>query len=170
MASFHDEWEQEQRAEEFEWERCQPDQMLVCSLEELEGVFRGSHQDDRTSPSQIRPLPSQPTSCSFVLVSPLIWHRELLEEVLTGLGRRIMAKLDLLAIQLDLPGEMKIYVFIIRDAERRLDKLIDSTILDFEPLPEMAVDFEPEGSWRFVRALTVKRNRTTSFRPAIPFD
>ncbi|POW00832.1 hypothetical protein PSTT_12863 [Puccinia striiformis] len=64
----------------------------------------------------------------------------------------------------------EIYVFIIRDAERRLDKLIDCTILDYESLPELMVgiEFEPEGSWRFVRALTAKRNRTTSFKPSVP--
>lgn len=62
----------------------------------------------------------------------------------------------------------EIFVFIIRDAERRLDKVLDSAMLDFQPLPGFDdVEFEPEGSWRFVKALTVKRNRTTSVRPSI---
>ncbi|KAA1064346.1 hypothetical protein PGTUg99_017613 [Puccinia graminis f. sp. tritici] len=202
MASFHDEWEQEQRAEEFEWERCQPDQMLVCSLEELEGVFEAVIKT--IEPRQARSDRSVPANVLFFCArfAAHMGTVELLEEVLLGAVDRIeemiLARQENMAnstfwlfnsicllyyirrepllneltapdIQLhfeDLVNE--IYVFIIRDAERRLDKLIDSTILDFEPLPEMAVDFEPEGSWRFVRALTVKRNRTTSFRPAIP--
>ncbi|WAQ87125.1 hypothetical protein PtA15_8A26 [Puccinia triticina] len=202
MASFHEEWEQEQRAEEFEWEHCQPDQMLVCSLEELEGIFEAVIRT--IEPRQARSDRSVPANVLFFCArfAAHMGPIELLEEVLLGAVDRIeemiFARQENMAnstfwlfnaicllyyirrepllkeltepdIQLHLEDLVnEIYVFIIRDAERRLDKLIDSTILDFEPLPEMAVEFEPEGSWRFVRALTVKRNRTTSFRPSIP--
>ncbi|KAI8451858.1 hypothetical protein BY996DRAFT_6416020 [Phakopsora pachyrhizi] len=49
----------------------------------------------------------------------------------------------------------EIYVFIIREAERRLDKIIDSCLLDHEPLRGLGdVEFEPEGSWSFIQIST----------------
>ncbi|CAH7687173.1 hypothetical protein PPACK8108_LOCUS21912 [Phakopsora pachyrhizi] len=63
----------------------------------------------------------------------------------------------------------EIYVFIIREAERRLDKIIDSCLLDHEPLRGLGdVEFEPEGSWSFVKAFTSKRTRNNSARASIP--
>lgn len=47
----------------------------------------------------------------------------------------------------------EIFVFCIRDTERRLDKLLDAAILDHEALPGFD-DIRFEGEWRFVKALT----------------
>ncbi|KAI9603314.1 hypothetical protein H4Q26_002633 [Puccinia striiformis f. sp. tritici PST-130] len=203
-ASFRTEWEQEQRAEEFDWEECQPDQMLVCSLEELEGVFEAVIET--IEPRQLRSDRSVPANVLFFCArfAAHMGTVELLEEVLLRAVDRIeemiFARQENMAnstfwlfnaicllyyirreptlneqtkeeIQIHLEDLVnEIYVFIIRDAERRLDKLIDCTILDYESLPELMVgiEFEPEGSWRFVRALTAKRNRTTSFKPSVP--
>ncbi|EHS63789.1 uncharacterized protein PGTG_22823 [Puccinia graminis f. sp. tritici CRL 75-36-700-3] len=88
MASFHDEWEQEQWAEEFEWERCQPDQMLVCSLEELEGVFEAVIKTIK--PRQARSDHSVPANALF-FCARFATHMgtvELLEEVLLGAVER----------------------------------------------------------------------------------
>ncbi|PLW13821.1 hypothetical protein PCANC_19394 [Puccinia coronata f. sp. avenae] len=202
MASSQAEWEQEQQAEEFLWDRCEPDQMIVCSLDELEGVFEAVIKT--MEPQQARHNRFVPANVLFFCArfAAHMGTVELLEEVLLGAVDRIeetifarqqnmanstfwlfnsicllyyirreplLQEMTTPDIQLHLEDLVnEIYVFIIRDAERRLDKLIDSTLLDFEPLPGIKVDFEPEGSWRFVRALTVKRNRTTSFRPSIP--
>lgn len=200
LDSFNTEWEAEQRAEEFDWDRCLPHQMLVCSLVELPAIFEAVI--DSIEPRQARPDRLIPANV-LTLCARFAAHMdtiELLEEVLLGAVDRIeeiiFARQENMAhstfwlfnsicllyylrtdpvtrdltpdVQLHLEDLVnEIYVFIVRDAERRLDRLIDCAILDFEPLPDMVVDFEPEGSWSFVRALTVKRNRTTS-RAGIP--
>lgn len=46
-----------------------------------------------------------------------------------------------------------IFVFCIRDAERRLDRILDAALLEHEPLSGFeSIRFE--GEWRFVKALT----------------
>ena len=52
-------------------------------------------------------------------------------------------------------GEMinMVCVFVIRDAEQRIDKILDAAMLDYESLPGFE-DVRFEGEWRFVKALT----------------
>ncbi|KAK9894291.1 hypothetical protein P389DRAFT_163384 [Cystobasidium minutum MCA 4210] len=54
----------------------------------------------------------------------------------------------------------RIFVFCIRDVERRLDKILDAAILDHEPLPGYN-DIRFEGEWRFVKALTNRSKKDT---------
>jgi hypothetical protein len=49
-------------------------------------------------------------------------------------------------------------VFIIRFAERRIDQLLDSTILDYAPSSLDSVQFESE--WSFLRSLTGRKKAT----------
>jgi hypothetical protein len=59
----------------------------------------------------------------------------------------------------------EIFVFCIRDTERRLDKLLDAAILEHEALPGFD-DIRFEGEWRFVKALTSRSKKDSSFPSA----
>ncbi|GAA5991524.1 hypothetical protein JCM10908_005743 [Rhodotorula pacifica] len=60
----------------------------------------------------------------------------------------------------------EIFVFIIRDAERRIDRVLEASILEHEPLPGFEdVAFEDEwASTRFVKKLTGRAKRNTGMR------
>ena len=47
----------------------------------------------------------------------------------------------------------EIYVFVIRDAERRIDKVLDAAILDHEAIPGFE-EVRFEGEWKFIKTLT----------------
>ncbi|KAG0152460.1 hypothetical protein CROQUDRAFT_667314 [Cronartium quercuum f. sp. fusiforme G11] len=199
--SPHTLWEEEQRAEEFDWERCLPDQMLVCSIEDLPVIFDAVIS--LIDPQRPRTERFMPANVIF-LSSRFAAHfgtDDLLEELLLGAIDRIeevvLAHQDNMAycafwlfnsftllyyIQRDphlhsLTREVQmhlqdlineIFVFIIRDAERRLDKILDQSMLEFQSLTGFEhVEFESEGSWNFVKALTVKRNRPVSLKPSL---
>lgn len=46
----------------------------------------------------------------------------------------------------------EIYVFVIRDAERRIDRVLDAAMLDHEAIPGFE-EVRFEGEWKFMRAL-----------------
>ncbi|MBW0485060.1 hypothetical protein O181_024775 [Austropuccinia psidii MF-1] len=194
------EWEQEQRSEDFDWNQCLPDQMLVCSLDELPSIFKAVIQSIQPQPGRLQRF--IPANVLF-LCARFAGHmggEELLEEVILGAVDRIeevilakqenlanstfwlsnticllyYIKRDPLLNKLSLEYQLhlddlinEIFVFIIRDAERKLDKMIDSAILDFDFLPGQQVEFEPEGSWKFVKALTSKRTKNSLFRSSM---
>lgn len=54
----------------------------------------------------------------------------------------------------------RIFLYCIRDVERRLDKVLDSAMLDHEALPGYS-DIRFEGEWRFVKALTNRSKKDT---------
>lgn len=61
----------------------------------------------------------------------------------------------------------EIYVFVIRDMERRIDKVIDAAMLDHDSIPGFE-DVRFEGEWNFIKTLTgsVKRaNQSTTASP-----
>lgn len=60
----------------------------------------------------------------------------------------------------------EIYVFIVRDAERRIDRVLDAAILDHEPLPGFEdIAFEDEwASTRFVKKLTGRAKKGAGMR------
>ncbi|KXN83841.1 Dilute domain-containing protein C25B8.08 [Leucoagaricus sp. SymC.cos] len=57
-----------------------------------------------------------------------------------------------------------VFVFIIRFAERRIDQLLDSTLLDYAPFSLDSVQFESE--WSFLRSFT-GRKKTSAPPPLI---
>ncbi|KAH9810393.1 hypothetical protein DFH28DRAFT_985825 [Melampsora americana] len=192
-------WEQEQASEKFDWDQCLPDQMLVCSIDELPILFDAVITS--IDPQRSRSDRFVPANVIF-LCARFAAHfgtEDLLEELILGALDQIedvvLAREDSMAnsafwlfnccallaylkreshlnsisteYQIHLQDLINlIFVLIIRNVERRLDKILDSSMLDFEPLPGFEkVEFEPEGSWRFVKALTVKRNRQMSLKP-----
>ncbi|EGG10800.1 uncharacterized protein MELLADRAFT_76831 [Melampsora larici-populina 98AG31] len=194
-------WEQEQRSEEFDWDQCLPDQMLVCSIDELPIIFDAVISS--MEPKRSRNHRFVPSNVIF-LCARFAAHfgtEDLLEELILGALDQIedvvLAREDSMAnsafwlfncctllyylkrephlnsvskeFQVHLQDLINlIFVLVIRNAERRLDKVLDSSMLDFQPLPGFEhVEFEPEGSWRFVKALTVKRSRQTSLKPSL---
>ncbi|GAA5963920.1 hypothetical protein JCM21900_001147 [Sporobolomyces salmonicolor] len=60
----------------------------------------------------------------------------------------------------------EIFVFVIRDAERRIDRVLEAAMLEHEPLPGFEdVSFEGEwGTSRFVKKLTGRGKKTASIR------
>lgn len=62
----------------------------------------------------------------------------------------------------------ELYVFVIRDIERRIDKILDAAILDYESLPGFS-DLRFEGDWNFVKAFTSgsTRNRPSSVQSTV---
>ncbi|SCV72587.1 BQ2448_4124 [Microbotryum intermedium] len=53
-----------------------------------------------------------------------------------------------------------LFVFILRNAEQKIDKVLDMAILEYEGLPGLEdVDFEDE--WRFVKKLTGRKSKKT---------
>lgn len=68
----------------------------------------------------------------------------------------------------------EIFVYVIRDTERRIDRTLDAAMLDYESLPGFDdIDFEGEG-WSLVKTLTGKRSRIFSAKytppPGSAFD
>lgn len=57
-------------------------------------------------------------------------------------------------------SEGRIFLYSIRDVEKRLDKVLDSAMLDHEALPGYS-DIRFEGEWRFVKALTNRSKKNT---------
>ncbi|KAL0951306.1 hypothetical protein HGRIS_008013 [Hohenbuehelia grisea] len=54
-----------------------------------------------------------------------------------------------------------VFVFIIRFAERKIDQLIDSTILDFAPFPADLESVQFESEWSLLRAFGGKKKPST---------
>ena len=63
----------------------------------------------------------------------------------------------------------EIYVFVVRDMERRIDKVMDAAILDHNPIPGFD-DVRFEGEWSFIKTLTgsVKRASQTGHASPTP--
>lgn len=62
----------------------------------------------------------------------------------------------------------EIFVFIIRDAERRIDRILESAVLEYEGLPGFE-DVRFEGDWsgsRFVQKLTGRGKKTPAKPPS----
>lgn len=53
-------------------------------------------------------------------------------------------------------------MFIIRFAERRIDQLLDVTLLDFSPMASEFDSVQFESDWSFLRPFTTKRKTTPS--------
>ncbi|PWZ02666.1 hypothetical protein BCV70DRAFT_196909 [Testicularia cyperi] len=64
--------------------------------------------------------------------------------------RKLPAVAEHRALLSDLLNE--IYVFIIRDAERRIDKVLDAAMLDHEAIPGLD-EIRFEGEWKFMKTL-----------------
>lgn len=58
---------------------------------------------------------------------------------------------DLRSLVADLINEL--YVFVIRDLERRIDKVMDAALLEHDAIPGME-DVKFEGEWTFIKTLT----------------
>lgn len=56
----------------------------------------------------------------------------------------------------------RIFVYCIRDVEKRLDKVLDAAMLDHEALSGYS-DIRFEGEWRFVKALTNRSKKDSPF-------
>lgn len=62
----------------------------------------------------------------------------------------------------------EIFVFVIRDAERRIDRVLEPALLEHQPLPGLE-NVEFEGEWssnRFVKKLTGGRKKSSASRSA----
>lgn len=78
---------------------------------------------------------------------------ELMEEVINS----VFGKHDLVSITL-VPSVYGIHlVFIIRFAERRIDQLLDDTILTYAPLGSESETIQFESEWSFLRPFSGKR-------------
>ncbi|GAA5860258.1 hypothetical protein JCM3774_000360 [Rhodotorula dairenensis] len=183
----------------FDWERCQPDQMIVFSLLDLPMLLD-------VVVSFVRPIHTRkyryiPANVIF-LATRYAHHlggSELLDELMFGSLERIensihkqpddtagcafwlsncllilyylrtepslaIATADYQAHFADLINE--IFVFIIRDAERRIDRVLEASILEHEPLAGFEdVAFEDEwASTRFVKKLTGRAKKNAGIR------
>ncbi|KII93884.1 hypothetical protein PLICRDRAFT_49881 [Plicaturopsis crispa FD-325 SS-3] len=58
-----------------------------------------------------------------------------------------------------------VFVFIIRFAERRIDQLLDSAILDHAPLPGEFDSVQFESEWSFLRTFTAKKKGNAPANP-----
>ncbi|KWU41224.1 hypothetical protein RHOSPDRAFT_12581, partial [Rhodotorula sp. JG-1b] len=183
----------------FDWDRCQPDQMIVFSLLDLPMLLD-------VVVSFVRPIHTRkyryiPANVIF-LAARYAHHlggTELLDELMFGALERIEnnihrqpedmagcafwlsncllilyylrtepnlaeATTDYQAHFADLINE--IFVFIIRDAERRIDRVLEAAILEHEPLAGFEdVAFEDEwASTRFVKKLTGRAKKNAGIR------
>ena len=78
---------------------------------------------------------------------------ELMEEVINS----VFGEYDLVSITL-VPSVYGIHsVFIIRFAERRIDQLLDNTILTYAPLGSESETIQFESEWSFLRPFSGKR-------------
>ncbi|KAK4056249.1 hypothetical protein OIO90_002692 [Microbotryomycetes sp. JL221] len=179
----------------FVWNSCEPDQMLVFSLQDLPVIF----EVVITTMKPVRCQPQRSIPANVVFLCARFAHyfgsRELLEELIVGAMERIEAAVhhrphdmtncafwlyntlllmyylrkepnlslstrDLQPHLRDLINE--IFVFVIRDAERRIDKVLELALLEHEALPGFEdVRFEDEWSGtRFVKKLTGRSKKS----------
>lgn len=82
---------------------------------------------------------------------------ELIEEVINS----VFGKVLLVAFAEILTHHIPI-VFIIRFAERRIDQLLDTCLLDFCPLPSEYETVQFESDWSFLRPFSGKKKATSS--------
>ncbi|PWN49709.1 hypothetical protein IE53DRAFT_369537 [Violaceomyces palustris] len=119
----------------------------ACSLEDeelLEELILGAI--DRIEGS-IYAHPTDMTSLAFWLYNCSLLHFYTQKDALLSQSETVGEYRALLA---DLLNE--IYVFVIRDAERRIDKVLDTAILDHDAIPGME-EVRFEGEWSFMRTL-----------------
>ncbi|GAA93718.1 uncharacterized protein L969DRAFT_96106 [Mixia osmundae IAM 14324] len=121
------------------------DELLLGSIETIEAALFSD--------------PSNMANCAFWLLNSLV----LLHALKTD-PNLAMATPE---YQLNLSDLInQIFVFVIRDCEQRIDKILDAAMLDYEPVTGFE-DVRFEGEWRFVKALTDsarKRNVTPGKR------
>ncbi|KAH8921867.1 hypothetical protein BT69DRAFT_1243769 [Atractiella rhizophila] len=193
-------WDDEtaDHANNFVWDRCLPDQMLVFSLDDLDPIFDLIISDMKP----LRSRTQRPVPANVILLSARFAHyygsTEMLDELLLGAIERIegavhahaddmsnsafwLSNCLLLLYYLrkepnlllstseyqihlsDLINE--IFVFVVRDAERRIDKLLDEAMLEYEALPGFE-DVRFEGEWNMLKKLTARAKRDSKNTPS----
>jgi hypothetical protein len=75
------------------------------------------------------------------------------------------AMLEFRPLLVDLINE--VYVFVIRDAERRIDKIMDAAILDHDAIPGFE-EVRFEGEWSFMKNLTGSVKSLSGASPGTP--
>lgn len=181
---------------EFDWDQCQPSQMLVFAMNDLPLLFHAIISSIEPKRSLVQRV--LPANVLFLCTRFAVHFgdAELLDELLLGSIEAIEdvvrqnsddlascsfwlsnAVLLLYYLRLDQStteatleyqthwAELvnELYVYVIRDIERRVDKIADPALLDHEPLPGFE-DLRFEGEWSFVKAFTSgpTRNRNAS--------
>ncbi|KAH7040791.1 LOW QUALITY PROTEIN: uncharacterized protein B0I36DRAFT_419749 [Microdochium trichocladiopsis] len=145
-----DEFDEEEQ-QEFDWTRCLHDQMFESELPRILDVIITNMQPQR-SPSQ-KPVPA-----NMIFLSARYAHyhssRELLNKLLTSALDRMadwdmtilafwMSNATLLLHYLKKDTGLlelaelinEIFILVVRDAERRLDKVLDAAMLEHETIP-----------------------------------
>ncbi|ETS63602.1 hypothetical protein PaG_01901 [Moesziomyces aphidis] len=120
----------------------------ACSLHDedlLEELFLGAI--DRIE-GTIYAKPTDMTCLAFWLYNCCLLHYYVGKDRTLRNSSSVTEYRSLLA---DLLNE--IFVFIIRDAERRIDKVLDAAMLDHEPIPGFE-EVRFEGEWKFIKTLT----------------
>lgn len=186
---------------DFVWDRCLNDQMLVFQESELPAILDVviTHMQPQRSPAQ-KPVPA---NMLFLGARYAHYHAsaDLLAQLLSQALHKINEVVD--RNQLDMtilafwlsnctlllhylkkdPGVMRatseyqaqiaelineIFVLIIRDAERRIDKVFDAALLEHETIPGLEVDFQNE--WKIFKRKkhTVLDPPEKRFRPPSP--
>lgn len=178
---------------EFDFNHCQPSQMLVFGMEDLPLIFHRVITSMQPVRSLIqRVLPANVLflctrfavhwSDSDLLDELLLGSIEAIEDVIQGGSDDLAtcsfwlnnAVLLLYFLRIDrstcdatkeyqlhwveLINEL--YVYVIRDIERRIDKILEPALLDFGELGE---DVRFEGEWSFVKAFTSASNKSQRY-------
>lgn len=186
---------------EFDWERCQPSQMLVFGLDDLPIIFHSIISTFEPKRSLIQRV--TPANVLFLCTRFAVHYgdSDLLDEVLLGSIEAIedVVRLnsdDLASCSFWLSNAVlllyylktdqstrnatteyqihwaelvnELYVYVIRDIERRIDNILDPALLDHEPLPGFE-DLRFEGEWSFVKAFTsgTTKNRVASVQNTV---